>query len=481
MRPERIGPYRIQATVAEDAFTITYRAEDPALGRTLLLKTGRASPPLAAVRERLSREARLVAPLAHPGLLTLHGLVRKDDAVFLLFEDAPGPRLAELLARTPALLAPRALAVAAGIAAAVGHMHARGLVHGGLRPEHVSLDPDGTVRIVDFSTARAAGAPAGRGAAAPADEEEEAPGPPEYLAPEQILSEGTTTRSDVFSLGVVLFQMLAGERPWADPPPRRPGPDALAPAPPAEPRHVLAHRIRSAPPPPLTTLASADPPGALATPAGHGAVARAPSALVERIVARCLAKDPADRYPDGDAVLEDLKDALEEASNEPAPALVVRALAAASYAPDLPPKAARRPAELSPERDVLRRLSGQLAAVLGLILLGAAVTEVAREGTRPAPPPSETPPGARGYLRVLARPWAEVIVDGETIDTTPMARPIAVAPGRHFVTFAHPNAPEEKRSVDVGAGQTVLIDVEMRVERPQRDAGADAAPIDDSP
>jgi len=82
---------------------------------------------------------------------------------------------------------------------------------------------------------------------------------------------------------------------------------------------------------------------------------------------------------------------------------------------------------------------------------------------------------------VLAQPWAEVSVDGEAIDTTPMARPIVVAPGRHFVTFVHPNAPEEKRTVDVGPGQTVLIDVAMRIERPQRDAGAEAGPVDDSP
>jgi hypothetical protein len=121
----------------------------------------------------------------------------------------------------------------------------------------------------------------------------------------------------------------------------------------------------------------------------------------------------------------------------------------------------------------------QLGAILGLIVLGAGVTEWSRE--RPAPPPSEAPPGARGYLRVLAQPWAEVIVDGEPIDTTPMARPIAVAPGRHFVTFVHPNAPEEKRSVSVAAGQTVLLDVVMRVERRARDAGVDAGPGDDSP
>lgn len=455
MRPERIGPYRIQDTVAEDAFAVTYRAEDPALGRTLLLKTARASGPMVGVRERLLREAKLVAPLSHAGLLALHGLVRRDEGVFLLFEDAPGPRLSELLARTPQLAVARALAIACGLASAVAHLHGRGLVHGGLRPERVSLAPDGLVRVADYSTAHAVGAPEVDG--------DEPLRPPEYMAPEQILAEGTGPRSDVFSLGVLLFEMLAGERPWTEPPPPRRSPDVLAPAPPPEARHVLAHRIRSAPPPPLTTTGGPPP------------------ALVERIVSRCLAKDPADRYPDAGALAEDLEDALREASVEPAATLVVRALAAASFVPDLPPKAARVPAEVVPEREVLRRLVKQLAAVFGLIVFGALVTEISREGTRPAPPPSETPPGARGYLRVLAQPWAEVSVDGEAIDTTPMARPIVVAPGRHFVTFVHPNAPEEKRTVDVSPGQTVLIDVAMRIDRPQRDAGAEAGPVDDSP
>ncbi|MEZ4295870.1 MAG: serine/threonine-protein kinase [Polyangiaceae bacterium] len=453
MRPERIGPYRVLDAVAEDTFTVTYRAEDPGLGRTVLLKTQRGLAAGPAVRERLLREAKMLAPLSHPGLLRLHGVIQKEDAVYLLYEDASGARLSELLARTPRLIPARAVAVARGVASALAHLHAHGIVHGGLRPERVALSKEGGVTLADYSTAHAAGK---------LDDGGE-PIPPEYLAPEQILSEGTGPRADVFSLGVLLFEMLSGQRPWTEPPPPKRSPDVLAPAPPPEARHVLAHKIRSAAPPPLVT---SDGP---------------PPATLARIVSRCLAKDPADRYPDAAAVTEDLEDALREASNEPASALVVRALAAGDFAPDLPPRAARAPVELSPARYVPRRLLTELAVVFGLIVLGGAVTEWSREGTRPAPPPSETPPGARGYLRVLAQPWAEVVVDGETIDTTPMARPIAVAPGRHFVTFLHPNAPEEKRTVDISAGQTVLLDVAMRIDRPARDAGSDALPEDDSP
>ena len=455
-KPDRIGPYRVQEIVSEDALTVTYRAEDPGLGRALLLKTARGSVEPIAVRDRLLREAKLVAPLAHPGVLTLHGLVRKDDAVYLLFEDVRGPRLSALSARVARLPPAQAIAIALGFALALAHLHERGLVHGGLRPDRVALTPSGGVKLVDLSTAH----PSGQGAV----EGDEPTRPPEYMAPEQILAEGQGPRADVFSAGVLLFELLTGKRPWADPPKPPPNPDTLAASDTStDERHALAHRIRNAVPPALTTT---DGP---------------PTALVARLVSRCLAKDPADRYDGAAALAEDLSDALRELSVEAPSTLVIRALAAAGFVPDLPPVPARGPAELSPPDAGLRKLASQLATIFGLIVLGALVTEWSRAGERPAPPPSETPSSGRGYLRVLAQPWAEVSVDGEKIDTTPMARPIPVAPGRHFVTFTHPNAPEEKRTVQVVTGQTVLVDVTMRIDRPRKDAGADAGPIDETP
>lgn len=452
MRPDKIGPYRVLETVAEDPFTITFRVSDSALNRELRLKTARGAPHGLKTNERLSREAKLVGAFSHDGLLRLFGLVKKDDSVFLLFENIEGPSLLELLRKTKRLLVPRALALTAQVAKAVSYLHERGLVHGGLRPEKIVLSKHGRAVITDFGTLHPAGAP----------DPDEAPIAPEYLAPEQILSETTEPRADVFSLGILLYEMLAGERPWNEPAPRAPNPDVLAAAPPPEARHVLAHRIRSAAPPALTT-SEGDPPESVA-----------------RIVSRCLAKDPADRYPNAKALAEDLTDALREISVESEETLVIRALAAGDFVPDLPPKNPRVHTELFPVRNVPKRLAGELLAVLGLVLLGAFVTEQAR-GERPAAPPSETTKGERGYLRVLADPWAEVIVDGEPIDTTPIGRPIAVAPGRHFVTFHHPNAVDEKRTVDVRAGQTVLLDVVMKVERATPDAGVEAGSSDDSP
>jgi serine/threonine-protein kinase len=90
-------------------------------------------------------------------------------------------------------------------------------------------------------------------------------------------------------------------------------------------------------------------------------------------------------------------------------------------------------------------------------------------------------PKAPGSLRVLARPWAEVYVDGALIDTTPIGRPIELTPGRHYVTLKHPSAADEERAIDVLPGQAVTVDVLMQLTPPLRDAGAQAEDPDASP
>jgi serine/threonine protein kinase len=274
MKPDRIGPYRILDTVAEDALTVTYRAEDPGLGRTLLLKTARGSAPAAVVRERLSREAKIRADLAHPAILTLYGIVRKDEATVLLLEDVRGPRLSEVMARLGRLDVAQAVAIAASIAGAIAVVHQRGVVHAGLRPERFALVPGG-LRLIDFSTAHPAGTSAD-------DTEEEPQRLPEYMAPEQILSEEVGPRADVFSIGVLLFEMISGRRPFDGPAPKTPPrADALALAgASATAGHALAQRIRTAPPAPLVT--SAGPPteavARIPTPAGSPRTSSTPCA-----------------------------------------------------------------------------------------------------------------------------------------------------------------------------------------------------------
>src|SRR5207248_1985756 len=116
-----------------------------------------------------------------------------------------------------------------------------------------------------------------------------------------------------------------------------------------------------------------------------------------------------------------------------------------------------------------------LPVVCALIVLGGVAIEAARD-------PEASTPGAigqapawggdaaeRGFVRVVASPWADVWIDGDKVDTTPIARPIPVRAGRHWITLKHPAAPDEQRSIKVLAGQTALLDVAMRVDRPTID------------
>src|SRR5262249_48915981 len=123
-----------------------------------------------------------------------------------------------------------------------------------------------------------------------------------------------------------------------------------------------------------------------------------------------------------------------------------------------------------------------LPFVFALVAGGAAVIEASRD---PEAPTTKLGDDAlfggvnreRGFLRVVASPWADVFVDGELVETTPIGRGIPVLAGRHWVTFRHPNAPDEQRAVNVMPGQVVRLDVQMKVERPAVDAGAkDAGP-----
>ena len=100
----------------------------------------------------------------------------------------------------------------------------------------------------------------------------------------------------------------------------------------------------------------------------------------------------------------------------------------------------------------------------------------------------ELAPANPGYLRVVAQPWAHVIVDGQKLETTPFARPIPLAPGTHYVRLEHPQAPTERRTLSVSGGETIVLDVVMQVRGPRADTSPFAskktlppAPVDSSP
>ncbi len=291
-----IGPYAVVETVAARAFTVVYRAEQRPVGRTVLLKTLKSTvSPESPFAAELTREAAVLGRLDHEGIVRLYDFVRAPGLLYLVLEDARAVPLEQVLAATR--LDPEvAAAVALAAARALGHAHERGVVHRALATSAVALAPRGRVIVTDFSAAEVA-----RAELPSIPEPIEAEGTlarPDFMAPEQILGETAGPASDVWALGVLCHELLAGTRPFAADDPRE-----------------IARRIRGAPPAPL-------PPSM--------------PAPLARFVARCLAKVPDDRFADARVAAAALEEVLASLTHVPVPVLVSRALAAAGRGEALP-------------------------------------------------------------------------------------------------------------------------------------------------
>jgi eukaryotic-like serine/threonine-protein kinase len=223
------GRYRLLEQVGRGGMAVVYRARDEVLDRLVAVKI--PDPHLGAdpaFRDRFRREAQAAAALNHPNVVTVHDWGESPDGAYLVLQLIDGPSLREVL-RTRGRLSPReALAVLGPAAAGLAAAHEAGLVHRDVKPENVLLGRDGTVRITDFGLARAAASATTTFGA------DVLVGSPHYLSPEAVRLERLDARSDVYALGVVLFECLTGQ-----PPHQAESPFATA----------VAHTARAVPPP----------------------------------------------------------------------------------------------------------------------------------------------------------------------------------------------------------------------------------------
>ena len=277
-----IGPYRIERELGRGGMGEVYLACDARLDRRVAIKTLpaelRADPDRLA---RLHREAKVLASLNHPGIGAIYGIEEAGGQQYLILEYVEGELLAERLARG-ALPLEEALALARQIAEALEAAHERGVIHRDVKPGNVMLTPDGAAKVLDFGLARAADAPSAAGAAADARSptltspalasptiQGAILGTAGYMSPEQARGKAVDKRSDVFSFGCVLYEMLTGRGPFT------------------------GETITDV----LLAVVSRDPDWS-ALPASVGASTR-------RLLSRCLEKNPRQRYRDiGDVALD---------------------------------------------------------------------------------------------------------------------------------------------------------------------------------
>jgi len=195
--------YRIVALLGRGGMGDVYRADDLTERQTVALKFLPAS--LAQNpkwRARFQREASLGRRITHANICRIHDIGESDGDLFISMEFIDGPTLASVFKQTQRLPLDRALPIARQICAGLAAAHAEGVLHRDLKPSNIMLDDKGNVRITDFGVAGLVDSAQGRDVRA---------GTPAYMSPEQIKGENVSTRSDLYSLGLVLFQLLTGQ------------------------------------------------------------------------------------------------------------------------------------------------------------------------------------------------------------------------------------------------------------------------------
>ena len=213
----QVGPYVIVGTLGQGGMGQVFLGDDPRLHRKVALKRLLPSAPASEDdRARVLREARAAAQVNHPNVATVHDIIEHGPHAFIVMEYVEGESLAALL-RRERLPIDRVIAIGRQLAAALVAAHARGVIHRDLKPANVQLTPNGTVKVLDFGVAGATAAFATMTGASAANETQVAqPGTRGYMSPEQMFNRHVDERSDIFSFGIVLFELATGERAFPD-------------------------------------------------------------------------------------------------------------------------------------------------------------------------------------------------------------------------------------------------------------------------
>jgi serine/threonine-protein kinase len=209
---ERIGRYRIVGELGRGAMGVVYHAVDPTIGRPVAIKTIRIrdidnDAERERLRERLFREARSAGVLSHPNIVTIYDMDEADGLAYIAMAYVNGPALERILGSDQPLSGANMLRILRQTALALDYAHGKGIIHRDIKPANIMTDEDGAVKVTDFGIAKITSGAHSTGTRGIA-------GTPNYMSPEQVQGLEVDGRSDQFSLAVIAYEILTGERPF---------------------------------------------------------------------------------------------------------------------------------------------------------------------------------------------------------------------------------------------------------------------------
>jgi eukaryotic-like serine/threonine-protein kinase len=438
---DRIGNCRVVGEIGSGGMAVVYKAVQEPLGRDVAIKALKPSVAIdTQFAQRFEREAHFMASLQHENILHVIDFLKDGRSMYIVMEYVQGIDLYDLLEHTPVLPPDVAAIIALQVARALDYAHFRGIVHRDIKPANVMISYRGEVKLMDFGIARDERlrdlTEAGTGL-----------GTPSYMSPEQIVGDKVDFRSDLFSVGIVFYQMLTGRKPFVE-----------------DPQRSVMQAIRLDRYTPMRKINPSVPRG------------------LERIVASCLEKVPSHRYASTQHLIDELMEYLVgRVGGSYAGRLVSYLLEigliseseAASVLEASSSEITRR--NKLRDRRLVRHVGFAELALFASALVGGYVIQernggVSFESLLSAPVES-TPLTMEnsGKLKVVVDPWAHVYVDGEQVVTTPSAIPITLSSGKHYVKFENPYFEEELREIVVTAGETVDLSVTMTPREAQGD------------
>jgi serine/threonine-protein kinase len=269
MEQPQLGRYVIESEIGRGAMGVVFKATDSVLQRTVAVKTVNMAlekDHADKYEARFYQEARAAGGLNHPNIVTVYDAGKAGDVVYMAMEYIQGVELRTLFVEGQPMGVPQALSIAAQVAEGLGYAHQQGVVHRDIKPANIMVVAEGPVKITDFGIARMR-------ASADLTQTGVMLGSPKYMSPEQVIGKRADHRSDIFSLGVILYEMLTGAAPFS-------GENVTA---------LMYQIVNFAPPAPSTVNAQVPE-------------------MLDFVVAKMLAKPLEERYQDAREAARDLRE-----------------------------------------------------------------------------------------------------------------------------------------------------------------------------